>query len=404
MTIEEKFKKIEEFFWNNFFYSINNDSNVHNDYGSNIPYQSIVFANGNKSLCDVGDGTINLASLWTLLWMKEKLNIESPLNLNHALEVYDRLVEAAYTNSGIDNWYAEELGIVDGFFLRDDILGDGNIKSNLRMLHIKELEDPCHSPFVSQDQVWNMNPILAQLAREGNEKAERIGVEINKYIANNGYTIYNPYVSRLLHFYTYCPTFNENKVKAWERQQDRNDNYKPKIKVKRGANNWYYSGGTKSCLDWFINHPSTGGLKQRSLRELIYKGIIFILDRVYEPAYRLITGSDFKHNSYYCYAATSGIWYNGRYKERFKDRFNSSLKDATVEAFEANIAPIVLSDNTIDISALNEYLDVRGKVYCDAIDSINSGDYDTIQFPSPLNDLLMYYLYKRIQASQIPCP
>lgn len=404
MTIEEKFEKIEEFFWNNFFYSINNDSNVGNDSGSNIPYQSVVFTNGGKSLCDVGDGTINLANLWTLLWMKEKLNIESPLNLNHALEVYDRLVEAAYINSGIDNWYVEEQGVVDGFFLRDDILGDGNIKSNLRMLHVKELEDPCHSPFVSQDQVWNMNPILAQLAKEGNKKAKRIGLEINSYIQDNGYTVYNPYLSGLVHFHTYCPTFNENKVKAWERQEDRDNHYKPNIKVKRGANNWYYSGGTKAAVRFFSNLSSTGGLAFNSLRELIYKGIVFILDRVYEPVYRLTAGSNFKHNSYYCYAATSGIWYNRRYKERFKDRFNGSLKDTTVEAFEANIAPIVLSDSAIDINNLNNYLDVRGKSYCDAIDIINSGNYDTIQFPSPLNDLLMYYLYKRIQASQIPCP
>ena len=75
-----------------------------------------------------------------------------------------------------------------------------------------------------------------------------------------------------------------------------------------------------------------------------------------------------------------------------------------MEAFEANIAPIVLSDSAVDINNLNNYLDIRGKSYCDAIDSINSGNYDTIQFPSPLNDLLLYYLYKRIQASQIPCP
>lgn len=403
MTIEQKFEKIEEFFWNNFFYCIDNGSTVSNNSGSNIPYQSIVFTNGTKSLSDVGDGTINLAGLWTLLWMKEKLNIESPLNLAHALKVYDRLVEAAYINDGIDNWYVDEKWIVNGFFLRDDILGDSDIKSNLRMLYGPVNEDPCHSSFVSQDQVWNMNPILAQLAKEGNEKAKRIGLDINSYIQDNGYTIYNPYLSRLVHFYTYLPTFNENKVKAWDRQEDRDNHYKPNIKVKRGANNWYYSGGTKAAVRFFSNDSPTGGLAFNSLREIIYKGIVFILDRVYEPTYRLITGSNFKHNSYYCYAATSGIWYNRKYKERFTNRFNRSLKDTNVEAFEANIAPIVLSDCAVDIDSLNDYLDVRGKSYCDGIDCLNSGNYDTIQFPSPLNDLLLYYLYKRIQASQIPC-
>ena len=219
MTIEEKFEKIEEFFWVNYFYLLIDDGTVSNKNGSNIPYQSIIFNQDGTHYYDVGDGTINLANLWTLLWMKEKLGLTSPITLQHTLEVYDRLVEAAYTNSGIENWYVNEQGVVDGFFLRDDILGDGNIKSNLRMLHYKELEDPCHSPFVSQDQVWNMNPILAQLAKEGNQRAKRIGLEINSYIQDNRYTIYNPYLSALVHFHTYCPTFNENKVKAWERQQ-----------------------------------------------------------------------------------------------------------------------------------------------------------------------------------------
>lgn len=402
MTVDEKFKKIEEFFWNNFFYELDNNNTVSNNSGSNIPYQLIIFNQGRSHYCDVGDGTINLAGLWTLLWMKEKLSIESPINLVHALEVYDRLVAAAYINCSFDNWYVDEQGVVDGFFLRDDILGDGNIKSNLRMLHYKELEDPCRSPFVSQDQIWNMNPILAKLASEGNEKAKRIGLDINSYIQNNGYTIYNPYLSALVHFYTYLPTFNENKVKAWERQQDRDNHYIPNIKVKRGANNWYYSGGTKAAVKFFFNTSPTGGLTFNSLREIIYKSIVFVLDRIYEPIYRLITNSDFKHNSYYCYAATSGIWYNRNYKERFTKRFNVSLKDANNEAFEANIAPIVLDDSAVDINSLVYYLDIRGKSYCDTIDRINNDVHGTIQFPSPLNDLLLYYLYKRIQASQIP--
>ena len=403
MTIEEKFEKIEEFFWVNYFYLLIGDGTVSNKSGSNIPYQSVIFNKDGTHYYDVGDGTINLASLWTLLWMKEKLGLTSPITLQHALEVYDRLVEAAYINSGIENWYVEELGVVSGFFLRDDIPVHENIKSNLGMLQDGINEDPCHSPFVSQDQVWNMNPILAQLAKEGNQRAKRIGLEINSYIQDNGYTIYNPYLSGFVHFHTYCPTFNENKVKVWERQQDRDNHYKPNIKVKRGANNWYYSGGTKAAVKFFSYISPTGGLHFNSLREIIYKGIVFILDRVYEPAYHLITGSDFKHNSYYCYAATSGIWYNRKYKERFTDRFNSSLKDTTMEAFEANIAPIVLDDCAVDINNLNNYLDIRGKSYCDAIDSINNAD-STVHFPSPLNDLLMYYLYKRIQASQIPCP
>ena len=169
MTIEEKFEKIEEFFWVNYFYLLIGDGTVSNKNGSNIPYQFVIFNKDGTHYYDVGDGTINIARLWTLLWMKEKLGLTSPITLQHALEVYDRLVETAYINFDVNNWYVNEQGVINGFFLRDDIPFHENIKSNLGMLQDKLHEDPCHSPFVSQDQVWNMNPILAQLAREGNE-------------------------------------------------------------------------------------------------------------------------------------------------------------------------------------------------------------------------------------------
>ena len=90
---------------------------------------------------------------------------------------------------------------------------------------------------------------------------------------------------------------------------------------------------------------------RKTLRKLLYKGIVFFLDRIYEPIYKRFTGHDFKHNSYYCYAATSGIWYNSKFKERFVSRFVKSLDewskgndDKTIELFEPNIAPLVIDD------------------------------------------------------------
>lgn len=400
MTTQEKFDKIEEFFWTNYFYLLIGDDSVINKQGSNIPYQSIIFNKGKHVLCDVGDGTINLAHLWTLLWLKKKLGFTSPITLQHALEVYDRLVVAAYTI--IDNWYVSEKGVIDGFFLRDDIPSGDNIKSNLGMIENSAFEDPCHSPFISQDQVWNMNPILAQLTKEGNEKARLIGLDINKYIQKNGYTIYNPYLSRLVHFYKYLPTFNENKVKSWDRQTDREEHYKPTIKVKRGANNWYYSGGTKAAVKFFSNTSPTGGLKFNSVREFIYKCIVFTLDRIYEPIYRVFSGSDFKYNSYYCYAATSGIWYNKRFKRRFVDKLNKSIQTVgNDKPFEWNIAPLIHGIGAdIDVDGLFHLLTNAIDEYIEAIDNIDSST-NNINIPSPIWILVCWYWYQALVEAKI---
>ena len=67
-----------------------------------------------------------------------------------------------------------------------------------------EDEDPCYSMFVSQDQIWNLNPILKVLADEGSILAKELGYDINSYVSDNGYTIYNPYLSWINHYYHYC--------------------------------------------------------------------------------------------------------------------------------------------------------------------------------------------------------
>lgn len=47
----------------------------------------------------------------------------------------------------------------------------------------------------------------------------------------------------LLHHWTFLPDMDTDKVKPWDRVSNRNKNLKYKVKVKRGANNWYFSGG-----------------------------------------------------------------------------------------------------------------------------------------------------------------
>lgn len=395
MTTQEKVDVIEKFFYNNFIAIPTGDGLK--DVGTCIPAQNIYIKNNKINYVNIGDGTCNLAYLMTLIWTKGKCNngsnFQAPITIDHCLSTYCRLEETAFEVFE-KYWYVAQYGFEPGFFVRDDI-NQSNIKSSFKMLNTPVDEDPCHSSFVSQDQVWNLSPVLAQLAKEGNKRARIIGLDINNYIAKNGYTVYNPYLSKVMHFHTYCPTFNEDKVSPWERAEDRIRHYKHTVKVKRGANNWYYSGGTKAAVKFFSNTSPTGGLKFNSLREVIYKGIIFVLDRIYEPILRAFTGSDFKHNSYYCYAATSGIWYNGRFKERFISLFNKSCKTAgDGELFEWNIAPFIVGGSTtINVSDLYDYLCPLIDKWYNIANDFNNGNVVDGTYSSPISMLVSWYMY-----------
>ena len=402
MTTQEKVNKIEKFFYDNYITIPKGDGLE--DVGTCIPAQAVNIKNNNVTCIYIGDGTCNLANLMTLIWIKNKVSDESnfitPITIANCINTYYRLEETSFKVFK-DTWYVFQSGLEIGFFVRDDI-NKNNVISSFNMLVNGADEDPCQSSFVSQDQVWNLNPILAQLAKEGNEGARSIGLDINNYIAKNGYTIYNPYLSKLIHFYTYCPTFNEDEVAPWDRQEDRIINYKPTVKVKRGANNWYYSGGTKAAIKFFSNPSPTGGLKFNSLRELIYKGIVFVLDRIYEPIYRVFTDSDFKRNSYYCYADTSGIWYNKRFKRRFINKFNESIKIAgTGEPFEWNIAPVISGIGIdINISDLFNYLTNAIDNYIDIIDRLEDNK-DNVLVASPIWILVCWYWYRALVEAKI---
>lgn len=203
-----------------------------------------------------------------------------------------------------------------------------------------EDEDPCYSMFVSQDQIWNLNPILKVLADEGSILAKELGYDMNSYVSDNGYTIYNPYLSWINHYYHYCPTFNEDKLKPWDRVEDRKNKFKMTDKVKRGANNWYYSGGTISCVDNFL-----GKEYRKNLRTFIYRGIVFFLDRIWHTPLFEKMGVKMKYNAYYCYAATSGIWYDKGFKERLAKRFDIRLAPnpaATIEQEALDVAGVTL--------------------------------------------------------------
>lgn len=363
MELKDKYEEWNEIFWRYFITTSKNAGDILEN-GANIPYHSITWDN---KLGNVGDGTINLAKLMTYIYISNKNGVIHPINLSDCLDTLYRLEKNAYnyfsdafphffTDSNVkDKIYSQ------GFFVRDDIDEHKVSWGNWRMLHNMLNEDPCHSPFVSQDQVWNLNPILScimldeSLDNEVRLKAKDLGMRINGYIKNNGYTIYNPYLSYINHMFSYLPDFDLSLI---ERCTDRMMAFKPNIKVKRGANNWYYSGGTKAGYDAFEK-----GKKDYShtFRTFLYRGIIFVLDKIYEPIYRLFTKKDFKHNSYYCYGATSGIWYSKNYVMNFLKRFNKSLEapqGGYEELFQSNIAPIVLTEGKdVNLEGLETYLD-----------------------------------------------
>lgn len=93
-----------------------------------------------------------------------------------------------------------------------------------------------------------MAPILAFLSEKGFEEARQAGYDIFEYVIRNRHKIYNPYYSALLHHWTFLPDMDTDKVKPWDRVSNRNKNLKYKVKVKRGANNWYFQEDSDGLL------------------------------------------------------------------------------------------------------------------------------------------------------------
>lgn len=353
MKLEDKYKGWYDIYWNNFVYV--SEDNVR---GSNIPFERIDFDNG---VGYVGDGTINMAGMLQLLLTDEYLYNISPVYIDDVLDAIYRLMDAAYDYFN-DKFPFLGMEMRNGFFVRDDISNTNEellekldlekVVSNMNMLESLTDEDPCHSPFVSQDQVWNLNPILMAIAKRHNSysgKAMNIGFILNDYIKAYGYTVYNPYLSMIKHFFEFLPDLKSD---YYERQRIREESYRPDVKVKRGANNWYYSGGTKSCVDAFQGEL---GSYNHSLRTFIYRGEVFFLDRIWDPLLRMFKTS-FKTNAIYCYASTSGIWYNKKFARRLSDRFNTSLRKNN-SIFQGNVVFLAGDTDRIDFMLLKKWLD-----------------------------------------------
>lgn len=376
--LSDKYSRIRTAFYQNFVYD-----GYSEERAANIPLSSV-----RNGIGSVGDGTINIAYYLQFLFTEMILGNKDYDDVNKVLKTLSRLSDAAYklvadANPGV--YFNRE----PGFFLRDDIHSEDASKFGLARIYSGytgsiELidEDPCYSPFVSQDQIWNLAPILAYLSNHGFEEATNFGFHIFEYVVRNKHVIYNPYYSALLHHWTYLPEINGNKLKPWDRIPDRNAHLKYKVKVKRGAHNWYFAGGFKWAFKKFEGDCHT------FWANLWYKPFIFLADRIYHPYICKWFKLKVKNNSYYCLGSTNKrSWYGPGFSKRLIKKFNKSLKNGDKELFMPHL--VFLSDklNEIDMDSLLTWLD----------------NYEWNGVDTPIEFLILYnwyHIFKKGEANE----
>lgn len=326
-TLEEKYKDYRDLYYKYFVWM--GDATKPGTY---IPLSRVDLVNG---LGEIVDGTINFAELLTL---EHLLNRKGTMYAT----AFTRLVYAAknyFKGSFITN------KTYDGFFVRDDINPLMAEKFNLEYidsmaynsLKLTSSEDPCYSPFVSQDQVWNlMLPMFfTDFGLQNRLKS------ILDYIIVNNHKVYNPYLSEILHYYTFLPSMNEKRVKPWDRIYNRMKHFKPNIRVKRGANNWYFSYGFRAVYN------KLGGAQVKTFwHKLWYIPFIWLADRVYHPYICKWFNIRVKRTSYYSMGLFA--WYNKGFEKRYIKQFNKALEKG--EFFEPQILPYISKEHRKNIN------------------------------------------------------
>lgn len=375
MTKEEKYKAYKELFYNNFIYDDNSDIP-----GSNIPLSRINF---DSMSGEMGDGTINLASYIQYIFTCVKLGESTEEELNKVLSTLRRLIDGCY-QMFVDKCPNVYFKKEPGFFLRDDVNSSLASKFGLKSIRtgyssgIERIdEDPYFSPFVSQDQIWNLVPILSYLS-DTYEKAKELGKDITEYVIKNKHVIYNPYYSALYHNWTYLRIFEP----YWERINERNRKLKYTIKVKRGANNWYFSYGFKKTYNNF------GGNSKTFWSSIWYKPFIFLADRLYHPYICKWFKLPVKNTSYYSLAIAGNAWYGGNYESRIVKKFNKSLETSLrdgSELFMPQLAFLTSKRMDINLNLLGEYIE--------KYPTPNKSGWVN----SPLDFMLLYNQYKLLK-------
>ena len=349
MTREEKYKAWEDIFYKYFIYKSDDSS----ESGSNLPLASVNFDNLSGFS---GDGIIDLSYYIQYAYTKYLLNGDNS-ELIYSIKVLSRLQRNCY-KLFLDKYPSVYFKEEKGFLLRDDIEYLDAPKFHLESVDTsytrgEELigEDPCHSMFISQDQIWNVVPILVKIYKELKDYKPLClpGFKMLEYVIKHKHIIYNPYYSALYHHWTYVPTFDTNKVKPWNRIEDRNKHLKYNIKVKRGANNWYFAYGFRKA------YQALGGKCKTFWHSLWYKPFIFLADRVFHPYICKWFNLPVKNTSYYSLAVAGGAWYFGDYETRLINKFNKSLESG--ELFMPQLVFLTNKKDKVNLNLLGKWLD-----------------------------------------------
>lgn len=318
MTLEDKYNRYLEYYYKYFIHL-----GPHDSPGCNIPAEYIFLRDGNVSLTNIGDGTINIAHHLQYLYSRYLVNDNVGDEINNSLLTINRLIDAAYKYYN-DKYPELNLTKYDGYFMRDDVSSsmaasyynsDRVISSYTNSVERID-EDPTWSNVVSQDQLWNLSVpfmIFTKLLHDEsiNEITESLVSRLFGYVIDHNHTIYNPYLSQIVHdnnFIDFSNTLMEN------RRRNRSESFNPTIKVKREANNWYYSYGFRRVYDKLTNNRCNRFITV--LTSLLYHPLILAADRVYFPIMNRVLGVTRKDNSYYCLATSSGSWYSPRFSNR----------------------------------------------------------------------------------------
>lgn len=366
MTRGQKYLEYEKLF---FDYFIVEGENLP---GRNLPVGVVTFDNGKSKLAEVGDGPINLASYllfllskWVLTKREEEENLlEEKMLLG--LQCLDRLSKRPLREAQ-KSFPGCEFSYEPGFFLRDDIntsmveeFCTEKIVSAYGMFYEGRDEDPCFSSFVSQDQIWNLLPILSLLCEFPVQKkiqdlSQCLLLNMLGYVIKNKHTLYNPYLSQMHHFWTYLPSMNTKKVLPWNRKEDRERHFRNHVKVKRGANNWYYAYGFRKTYNRFSRKKANRF--KSFLYSLIYYPLTFAAEKIWFPAMHSIFGTKIKNNSYHCLAVSGEVWFGGmkNFDKHLKKCFEKGefLNLYFIRMFKSNDLKSI--DTTILKSYLDEY-------------------------------------------------
>lgn len=393
MTRSRKFLEYKALFYDYFISEGDNQS------GCNIPMGSVVFEGGKSVRAEVGEGTTNLAS-YLLFLLSEYLGTEDPILkmdrskvLLRALQGLERLAMRPLQEA--QHSYPDyEFSYEPGFFLKDDIstfqakeFCTQKVVSAYGMFYEGQDEDPCFNPFVSQEAIWNLLPTLSLLCEFPLQTAikdlsRKLLLNILGFVIRNNHTIYNPYLSKIYHSWTFCPSRDAEKVPIWRRKEDRDHHFRNRIKVKGDANNWLYAYGFRKTFDRFALKKANRF--ESFLYSLIYYPFTFAMEKLWSPAMRSIFGAKIESNSYHCLAVSGEVWYGGM------KNFDKHLKKCFEKGESSNLyfVQMLKSDDlrSVDSAALKSYLEkypepkTNGRIYC------------------PLDYMIAYNFYKYITS------